>query len=42
VVFFEVHMGMYQVCNVGEVKALKCHSVEEVVKETIEALVDFR
>ena len=41
--FFEVHMGMSQLCNVGEVKALKCcHSVEEVVKETIEALVDFR
>jgi len=42
VMFFGVHMVMSQLCNVEEAKAQKIRNVEEVVKETIEAHVDFR
>ena len=40
--FFEVHMVMSQLYNVEEAKIQNIRNVEEVVKETIEAHVDFR
>ena len=42
VMFFEVHMVMSQLYNVEEANIQNIRNVEEVVKETIEAHVDFR